>query len=227
VLKALRSIGFEQYYLAETKGWVLYLEGATDLEILRAFAQTLHHPAASYLERPFVYYVENQPQKVRDHFYGLREAKPDLVGAAIFDRLDAPPESASNLRMLMWQRREVENYLCYPEVLLSYARGEGDPDLFASIHEGTMQQCINDLVPPLALRDRSDRWWNDVKASDEFLDRLFEEYFKRLSLPNIMRKSNYHDLARLVPQGLIAPEVVEKLDAIVEVAEAAKSVEEA
>ena len=31
VLKALRRIGFEQYYMAEQEGWVLYLEGSTDL----------------------------------------------------------------------------------------------------------------------------------------------------------------------------------------------------
>ena len=33
VLKALRDIGFEQYYQAEETGWVLYLENATDLAI--------------------------------------------------------------------------------------------------------------------------------------------------------------------------------------------------
>jgi hypothetical protein len=38
VLKALRDIGFEHYYLAEETGWVLYLEGSTDLAMLRAFA---------------------------------------------------------------------------------------------------------------------------------------------------------------------------------------------
>lgn len=31
VLKALKEIGFEHYYLAEEVGWVLYLEGSTDL----------------------------------------------------------------------------------------------------------------------------------------------------------------------------------------------------
>jgi hypothetical protein len=31
LLKSLKEIGFEQYYQAEQKGWVLYLEGATDL----------------------------------------------------------------------------------------------------------------------------------------------------------------------------------------------------
>lgn len=61
VLKALKEIGFEQYLQAEQTGWVLYLEGATDLAILRAFAGKLDHPARALLERPFVHYVANQP----------------------------------------------------------------------------------------------------------------------------------------------------------------------
>ena len=34
--KSLRDIGFEHCYQAEEVGWVLYLEGSTDLAILRA-----------------------------------------------------------------------------------------------------------------------------------------------------------------------------------------------
>lgn len=39
--KALSEIGWDQYYQAEQTGWVLYLEGPTDLSILRALAQRL------------------------------------------------------------------------------------------------------------------------------------------------------------------------------------------
>ena len=46
VLKALREIGFDQYYQAQQTGWVLYLEGSTDLEILWAFAKRLGHERA-------------------------------------------------------------------------------------------------------------------------------------------------------------------------------------
>ena len=45
LLKSLRTIGFEQYYQAEQQGWVLYLEGTTDLPILQAFAHKVNHPA--------------------------------------------------------------------------------------------------------------------------------------------------------------------------------------
>ena len=44
LLKSLRKIGFEHYYQAQQRGWVLYLEGSTDLTILQAFAAKLEHP---------------------------------------------------------------------------------------------------------------------------------------------------------------------------------------
>lgn len=59
----------------------------SDLAILRAFAAKLRHPAEGLLERVLAVYVDNQPARVYDHFYGLLEAKADLVGYALFDRL--------------------------------------------------------------------------------------------------------------------------------------------
>ncbi len=230
LLKSLKEIGFDQYYQAEQTGWVLYLEGSTDLAMLRALAKTLGHPAEEHLARPFVHYVLNQPNKARDHFYGLREAYPALRGIAIYDRLDTALPEREHLKEMMWQRREIENYICMPEVLLSYAEAanatadEEMGPLFASSQRDRrreiMEGCIRDLVPPIALRDRGDSWWKDVKASDDFLDRLFPQYFERLQLQNLMRKTDYHTLARLVPVELIDPEIVEKLDAIVQVASA-------
>ena len=61
LLKSLRRIGFEQYYQAQQMGWILYLEGSTDLAILQAFAEKLNHPAKKELEAPYVHYVGNQP----------------------------------------------------------------------------------------------------------------------------------------------------------------------
>jgi ABC-type hemin transport system ATPase subunit len=232
VLKALKEIGFEQYYQGEITGWVLYLEGSTDLAILRAFADTLEHPARAILERPFVHYVGNRPTKARDHFYGLREAKPDLVGLALFDRLGIALDERGALRETMWRRREIENYLAFPEVLEAYAEAKAEEEtlgpLFASSERerrrDIMRECVRDLVPPLALRDRRDRWWTDTKITDEFLDRLFEVYFARLGLENLMWKTDYHVLARMVAPELIDPEVVEKLDLIVATAEKARPI---
>jgi hypothetical protein len=225
VAKALKEIGFEQFYQAEQTGWVLYLEGATDLAILAALAGTLGHPAAEVLERPFVHYVANQPNLVRQHFYGLREAKPDLRGVALFDRLDRPPPDDLGVPALQWRRREIENYIAEREVLLAYARHDLPNDLFGQAEADTrvaaMQAAIDEIAGALRTL-RIDPWSADTKASDDFLDRVFERYFERLGLPNLLRKSDYHVLARLMPRDRIDPEITEKLNAIVDVQKQAR-----
>jgi energy-coupling factor transporter ATP-binding protein EcfA2 len=234
VLKSLKEIGFDQYYQAEQRGWVLYLEGSTDLAILQAFADTLKHGALRYLERPFVHYIGNQPEKARAHFHGLKEGKEDLLGIVVTDRLEGKSQVSDSLVEIMWEKREIENYICYPEVLLKYAEALVEENVVGPLfakpesekRKAIMQECIEDLVPPVAIKNRDDRWWNDTKATDDFLDRLFEEYFKQLHLPNLMPKTNYHILARLVPEQLIDEEIREKLDAIVNVAKRARPLHE-
>jgi ABC-type multidrug transport system ATPase subunit len=182
VLKSLRDIGFDQYYLAEEKGWVLYLENSTDLAILQAFARSLDHDAKDHLERPFVKYVEtNLPQKAREHFFGLQEAKNDLVGIAIFDRLDRDLQSAKGLSETMWRRKEIENYFCTQSVLLAYARHDLPDDLFGNAESRHREQAMSEAiaeVTKLLEIDDLDPWSHDVKASDQVLDRVFRLFFK-------------------------------------------------
>ncbi len=226
VTKALREIGFDQYYQAEIAGWVLYLEGSTDLAILQGFAELLDHPAREALARPFARYVLNQPQSARSHFRGLREAKPDLVGYALFDRLDVTLHPTPELPEVMWRRREIESYLCQPETLLRYAAATARQETLGPLFEETdverreqlMNEVIADLVPPVALRDQSHDWWLNTKVSDDFLDPLFASYYERLGLPNLMRKSDYHVLARHVPVEFLAEEITHVLDGIAAVA---------
>ena len=227
VLKALSDIGFDQYYQAQQTGWVLYLEAATDLAILREFARLLDHPAAEHLERPFVSYVAtNLPQRARDHFYGLREAKQDLVGIAVFDRLDRELQKGQPLAERMWSRREIENYFCSEEVLMALASGSRPDDLFAQAEQqrrrNAMRESIEQITVALRTLGRPDPWSADIKASDEFLDPLFRDFSKRLGLPLVMRKSEYCDLVKLLSPERVAPEVHEVLDEIVTVATRAR-----
>jgi predicted ATPase len=239
VMKSLQEIGFEHYYQAEQKGWVLYLEGSTDLAVLQTFAERLQfEEAVKILERPFVQYTRNEPNKSQSHFYGLREAVPNLKGAALFDRLKSELPVDPNLTFLMWRKCEIENYLCFRETLEQYAfkegwdRGESDygGPLFsqpmADSYLNIMKECIKDIEKAMEDLGKGSPWDADTKVSDDFLFPLFNKYFKKLDLPNAMTKKNFHRLARFVPKDKIDQEVKEKLDAIVQVAKSAKPAEE-
>ncbi len=237
VLKSLTKIGFDQYAQAEQTGWVLYLEGSTDLAILQTFARKLNHEAQKYLERPFVKYVLNNPNTAKEHFYGLQEAKNDFVGVAIFDRIESPLEEKEPLSQTMWKKRELENYFCTEGVLLAYAGGKTfsgkenlpQTDIFADVLEKKdsqnriqiMKESIDSIGEALRKLKKADPWGDDIKSTDDFLDPLFEEYYERLRQPNLLRKTSYYTLAELMPTDEIDPEISEKLDLIVKVAKMA------
>lgn len=227
VMKALKDVGFDQYYQAEQKGWVLYLEGSTDLALLAELARTLGHAGAAALSRAFARYVANDVRSAQHHFHALRHAKPDLVGFALFDRLEREVPRDEYLAMRQWRRREIENYVCQRDTLVAWARAQADDRMGALFAEGwarTMDACIGEVAAALAVLRRPTPWSADVKASDDFLDPLFEKFFERVGLPNLMRKSDYHQLARFVRPEHIDPEVAQVLDAIVETASRARPV---
>ena len=123
----------------------------------------------------------------------------------------------------MWARREIENYLCTPETLIAYAehtgRQEAAGDLFSRQASqkriDAMQQSIAVIGEALERLGKGGPWDPDTKASDDFLTPLFKDYFKRLELPNIMDKKQFHELARFVPKQQIHAEVKVVLDRIV------------
>lgn len=227
LLKSLKEIGFDQYYQAQQRGWVLYVEGATDLAMLRSFAEKLNHPASTFLEKPFVHYVSNQPMKAYEHFFGLREAKNDLVGFALFDRLTYEFTPRPGMQEHMWKKCEFENYLCYPETLTSWANSafaEGQRSLFSGHWVNIMQETISEVEQAMRTLGKGSPWEPDTKVSDDFLTPLFREFYRKLSLPNLMRKTDFHRLAHYVPEERIEPEINLVLDRIAAVASQANPI---
>lgn len=220
--KALESIRMADYYLAEQTGWVLYLEGATDLAILQSLATRLDHPARALLSDsvPVVYLGSNQPSQAREHFYGLREAKNDLVGFALFDRLEKTLQVGTPLTERMWSRREIENYLVSPETLAAFVVSDlASDDLIATLERETrldaLQASIDELVAALRITGRNDPWGPDIKVTDDFLDPLFRNYYERLGTPQRIFKNDYHGLADVIEPDALDIEVTRQLDALV------------
>ena len=87
-----------------------------------------------------------------------------------------------------------------------------------------MEETIAEIEQALEMLGKGSPWAPDTKVSDDFLDPLFAAFFKKLNSPNLMRKTNYHTLVRYVSKDLIASEVSDVLDAILEVAKRATPV---
>ena len=222
LLKSLKNIGFEQYYQAEQNGWVLYLEGATDLAILKAFSEKLNHPVKDFLNTPFVVYVGNQPGKAREHFYGLREAKPDLVGFCLYDRITDELHSRSELTEYAWERCEIENYIVYDkQVLIEWVKAQAAQqvgEIFASDWVAKLEETITEIEEAFSTLGKGSPWSKDVKVSTDFLDPLFASFFEKLKLSNLMQKTNYHILVQYIPTNQIHSDVNDVLDGILEIA---------
>lgn len=228
VLKALRDFGFEHYIQAEISGWVLYLEGSTDLAILQAWAKILNHPAQSALKKPFVHYLNsNVPSQARVHFNAVREANSDLIGLALFDRLDMSPQGQQfGLTDLQWQRREIENYFSSPEVLLKFARGGSQDDLIEMAEAQHRQDAMRDAITEIeqALKTLGEDLWSpDRKASEQVLPQILKRYRDKVQDIRVPEKGSYYTLIEHQHPNDIAPEVISVLDSIHEVASRAKS----
>ena len=230
VISALKETGFDYYYEAQRKGWILYLEGEADLKILQAFAKYLKHPAETYLQAPLVKYLEtNLPQAARKHFFALKEAENDLVGILILDRVEKKLQSEGGLLETMWNQREIENYLCNRSAIMNYLGSGLEQDLFglAELEERQekMDVEIKKIEAASETMGRPAPFSKDTKASDNFLVPLFRNFLISLApdiaqaQPSFLPKKDLYKLVKYIPQDEIDAEVLEKLDAIAEVAE--------
>ena len=137
IRNALKHYGAEHYVRARQRGYVLYVEGSTDLDVLRALARRLHHRAAEcWDERINAFYVQDnfpdpdlaaELERVeggfgvtpQQHFFALRKMAPDLLGLAILDSdgRERQDLDEGGLRIAYWNRYEGENYFVTPQVL--------------------------------------------------------------------------------------------------------------
>ena len=217
IQKALTDIGWEKYYLARSKGHVLYLEGITDREMLLKFAGRLNHKVEPLLRNANIDYTDNNvPNTAVANFVALKEIFPELKGLALFDRIEKNVGDIKPLKVLCWEKRELENYFARPALLLQHAKSLQTkyPQFTQKQLEEKMQSAIRKYTIPAYLEDLNDDWWNNAKLSDEWLDKIFPEFYKQLSIPQDFYKRDYYQLISLLDIKDISDEVTDKLDAI-------------
>ena len=203
---------------------VLYVEDYTDMNILRAWADTLEHRALGLLTtelmwKPIEFQVrEGQPGRgitARDHFAGLQLVRDGLPGLELRDGDAQPmvPDSeitGTGLQRIRWRRYEIESYLLHPDALARFVKTQVGAEP-AESHVDEMLARWHDEFPPAVTRNPlgDHEFLNTTKARTRLLEPLLQAAGIH-GLPY----TRYHEIAALMLPEEIHPEVVEKLDVI-------------
>ena len=194
---------------AETERAVLYLEGRTDLDILREWASVLDHPSRRFLEAPFFVATAERANKQafsKKHFGSLKSVVPDLRGLEIRDgdgRDRGAPRTPRGFTILYWKWYEIENYLIHPESILRYIRNEA-----GEVEELTAKEYLVSYLPPSKFKNPFDPRFIDVTKGKDIIERIIEK--ANCDLP----PAEYYRIAKQMKRDEIHPEVIEKLDEI-------------
>jgi len=187
---ALRSIGVEHYYKAKVHPRILYVEGNTDIEMLKALAKKLEHEAFDILSGKLnCHYTQDvspdsnldnklsRPGELtgnyKNHFHTLRRYVGEFKGIAIFDS-DGNPKADSteeNLTVCHWKSYELENYFITPEVLKLYVEDIFEEDGQELFHASNLSHFVDSLNETLL---------SEVFGGDESQLQEFESSSKAL-----------------------------------------------
>ena len=192
IRSTLKHYGAEHYIRARQRGYVLYVEGGTDVEILKALAKRIGHAAAHvWDERINSFYVQdNFPDGGLDaelarveggfgltpqqHFFALRSMVPGLRGLAVLDSdgRERADSGDGGLRISYWRRYECENYIVTPDTLRSFARDRyRDAPLLLEGVGQEIDEVLDALIMERVFEGREGDF-NLWKAADEATARL-------------------------------------------------------
>jgi hypothetical protein len=133
-------------------GFLVYVEGPRDRDVLGAWARRLSPRFAKELVNSTVILGGRQPARAAEHLRRLRRLHAATRGICVLDRdgegMPEPP-SEPGLEFFTWGRRHIESYLLVPDAI---RRGLGVRD-----HDGHLDRLMRAHLPPpgdeRALRD--------------------------------------------------------------------------
>lgn len=213
VLKVLDTEEIVLLQEIESPG-ILYVEGRTDISILREWAGVLGHRLRSFLEKPFwkpaVYDTRDQGEGIEaeDHFEALKLVRQDMKGVELHDgdgKSREPRTLENGLVRIFWKRYEIESYLVHPDAIARFAESVGGEAAAEKAREYMRNTFPQDILKT-PLEDESSIFLMGMKAKD-VLSTI-------LSKAGIYEASDYSQIAALMKKEEIHPEVIEKLDAI-------------
>jgi predicted ATPase len=222
LIASLRVLSNDDIMRALQAPGVLYLEGHTDLDILRAFARVLGHPALELLTtklfwKPIVAESASGGPgiKARDHYAALRLVRDipalEFVDGDSHAGIQGSEITGRGFQRARWRRYEIESYLVHSDSLARFVEhtvGEAA----AAPHVAALKEYLRTNLPAGVLESPLGDYafLNNTKARVEILPPALNA----AGLPNLPY-TRYQEIAALMKPEEIHPEVREKLDQIV------------
>jgi len=219
LLKSFYLPNSDFLYAEQANNKILFLEGESDLYILRAWAKILEHPAYNLLESHKHFHNMNgkRPTEALELFNALTAALPSLKGWTLVDPNTKPnatygySDDNPKIKLGKWNRYEIENYLVHPAVIERFIEEERMREvLFGPDTEAAKDFMADNLAPAYIANPLDSELYDTQKASKEFFPPLFDAAGLRLD------KSEYYRIAEVMRPDEIHGDVIEMLDKIAE-----------
>ena len=222
LIRSLKALSNEDVMRALDAPGILYVDDYTDLDILRAWARILEHPARELLTTR-LFWKANVASPHPDvggipahkHHEALCLVRP-LPALQILDgdARPAPPETpitGRGFQRIRWRRYEIESYLFHPAALERFVERTVGAAV-SPAHADVLRAHLRETQPPAFLEDphRDLPFLIGTKARTELIPPALTAG-GLLNLPY----QRYFEIAAVMRPDEIHPEVREKLDAIV------------
>ena len=196
--------------LQADRGKILYVEDDSDFNILRAWVSILNHNLKEWFSDPFYFPIKgNNPKSAKNHFFALRAVNQKMSGVLVLDsdNRNVPDHdvSAEGLKIIRWNRYEIENYLLHHAPIERFIEKEMGP-----ICSKIAVDKMRDEWPPALLKSplKNIDFVQNTAASKCILPEIFSATGMNI------QKRDYYKLAEEMQKNEIPPEVEEKLNEI-------------
>lgn len=191
IKSALKDFGLEHYYKARVCKAVLYVEGNTDIEMLRAFSIKLKHPLEKLLDdKLYSYYVADNElrrtsgyyKSAKAHFQAVNSCVPTLKGVGVFDNDNANrvDEIKPELALLYWRKYEFENYFAFPYIIEDYVSDyfskQGKSDIELNAVRNITESAINEAILSELLNNNQEAFQGYLRILGELKRELFKNF---------------------------------------------------
>ncbi|MFH1672735.1 MAG: ATP-binding protein [Pseudomonadota bacterium] len=222
LMRSLSILSNVDIVMAQDAPGILYVEGHTDIAVLREWARILGHKAYDLLTKALFWKPSVWESRLgacgvqaRDHYDALQLVKPGIPGLRLLDGDDRmevteTPITGIGLQRIRWKRYEIESYLVHPAALRRFVQNQVGKDAAEPYLADLDKYFQANFPPPFIENPLSDPAF--LKSTKARVD-LIPPALEAAGLFNIPY-TKYNEIAAVMLPEEIHPEIREKLDAI-------------